>query len=272
MNPVLFDFGIIKIHTYSMIIFVGLILGIYLTLRETKKFKIPEDFTVNMFLLLIPISVIGARIYYVLFNWEVYSDNFLSVFKIWEGGLAIHGAIIAGLIYTVIYSLKYKVKPLLMIDIMVVGLILGQAIGRWGNFFNQEAYGTATTLEALQALPIPEFIINGMNIGGTYYMPTFLYESLWCLLGFVLLLFWRRRRYVKIGQIGAFYLIWYGIGRIVIESFRTDSLMLGDIKMAQLMSAIMIVGGLLLYFKTKGKSKFDDRYNDENLNYDNIKF
>lgn len=272
MNPVLFDFGIVRIHTYSLMIFIGLIVGISLVLRESKKFHIPEDFIVNLFLILIPFSIAGARIYYVIFNWSAYSDNIIGIFKIWEGGLAIHGAIIAGVIYTIIYALKYKVRPLLMFDIMVIGLIIGQAIGRWGNFFNQEAYGAATTLAALKALPIPEFVINGMYISGTYYTPTFLYESLWCLLGFVILLFWRRRKYIKIGQITAFYLIWYGIGRFAIEVYRLDSLMLGSMKIAQLMSVVMIAAGVLIYIKSMGKSKFDGRYNDDSLSYDNIKF
>ena len=149
-----------------------------------------------------------------------------------------------------------------LLDIAVVGLIIGQAIGRWGNFFNGEAHGSATTLEFLTSLHIPKFIIDGMNIYGTYYQPTFLYESLWCLIGFVVLLVFRRRKYVKIGQPTALYLIWYGIGRFLIESLRTDSLMIGNVKMAQLVSILFVAIGVIIFIKTVRGSKLENRYND----------
>lgn len=261
MNPILLDLGIIKIYWYSAMIFLGLLIGGWLILKEAERFNISEDFIVNLFFFTIPIAVIGARLYYVLFNWDYYSVNMSEIFMIWEGGLAIHGGMLFGLLWIIFYTKKYKVNTFRILDMIVIGLIIGQAIGRWGNFFNGEAHGTATTLEHLQSLHIPEFIINGMNIGGTYYLPTFLYESIWCLLGFIILLVIRRLKYIKIGQTTAVYLIWYGIGRFIIEGMRTDSLMIGNFRQAQIISIIMVILGIVIFI-LKGKgSKLDNQYN-----------
>jgi len=243
-------------------ILIGLFLGGSLIIKESKKFKISEDYMVNLILYTIVFGIIGARLYYVIFNWSYYSNNLLDIFKVWEGGLAIHGGLLFGLITIIIYTKKYGIKPFRMLDIVVVGLILGQAIGRWGNFFNGEAHGGATTLEFLQSLMLPNFIIEGMNIHGVYYHPTFLYESLWCLLGFIVLLIFRKRKYNKIGQTTGLYLVWYGIGRFVIESMRTDSLMLGSFKMAQIVSVLFIVIGLVIIVLKSRGSKMENRYND----------
>lgn len=267
MNPIFLDLGIIKIYWYSVMIFIGLLIGGVLALNEAKKWKIPEDFMINYFFFLVPISLIGARIYYVLFNLDYYSNDWLSIFKVWEGGLGIHGGIIAGIIWTLIYCKKYKVNFFRLTDIMVVSLIIGQAIGRWGNFFNQEAYGGITTLEFLNNLHLPDFIIDNMYINGAYHHPTFLYESIWCMIGFIGLLIVRRYRYIKIGQITGIYFIWYGIGRFFIEGMRTDSLMLGSLKMAQLISILMIIIGAVLIFVFQKKSVFKNQYNNkENTN------
>ena len=158
-----------------------------------------------------------------------------------------------------------------MTDIVCVGLIIAQAIGRWGNFMNQEAYGSEVTLEFLQNLHLPQFIIDGMYINGTYYHPTFLYESLLCLIGFIILLIFRRRTYTKIGQTTCVYMIWYGIVRFFIESLRTDSLMLGELKVAQLVSIIMIIIGITMYIMLNKGSKLKNRYNDREL-IEDVKF
>lgn len=261
MNPILLDLGVIKIYWYSAMIFLGLLIGGWLILKEAERFNISEDFIVNLFFFTIPIAVIGARLYYVIFNWDYYSVNMSEIFMIWEGGLAIHGGMLFGLLWIIFYTKKYKVNTFRILDMIVIGLIIGQAIGRWGNFFNGEAHGTATTLEHLQSLHIPEFIINGMNIGGTYYLPTFLYESIWCLLGFIILLLIRRLKYIKIGQTTAVYLIWYGIGRFIIEGIRTDSLLIGNFRQAQIISIIMVILGIVIFI-LKGKgSKLDNQYN-----------
>ena len=262
MNPVLFDFGFIKIYWYSIMILVGVLLGYSVAMAEAKRFGINKDYMFNLFFFMIIFAIVGARAYYVIFNWNYYSNHLTEIFQIWQGGLAIHGGILLGLLWTVIYTKKYKVSTFRILDIIVVGLLIGQAIGRWGNFFNGEAHGPATTITTLQSLFIPEVIINGMKIDGVYYHPTFLYESLWCLIGFIIILIVRRRPYIKVGQVTAFYLVWYGIGRFLIESMRTDSLMFFGLKAAQIVSIAMIIIGIILFIiKNKG-SKFDNRYND----------
>ena len=264
MNRVMLDLGFIQIYWYSFFIFIALLVGGSLALKEAKRFHIEEEKMINMFFFLIPISIIGARFYYVLFNWEYYSQNIIEIFEIWEGGLAIHGGILAGLLFVMMYCLKYNISIGRMTDILVVSLIIGQAIGRWGNFFNGEAHGMATTAEALSKFIPFKFIVEGMNIGGIYYHPTFLYESIWCLIGFIVLLVIRRLRYIKIGQITGLYFIWYGIGRFFIESMRTDSLMLGNLKMAQLVSLGMIVIGILIIIIKGVGSKLEGQYNSLN--------
>lgn len=271
MQPVLIDLGIIKIYWYSVMILVGLLIGGTLAINEAKKWKISEDFMINLFFYLIPLSIIGARLYYVLFNLDYYRENIIEIFKIWEGGLAIHGGIIVGLLFIILYSKKHKVNTFRLLDIVAVGMLIGQAIGRWGNFFNQEAYGAATTESFLKNIFIPQFIIDGMKINGTYYHPTFLYESLWCLIGFIALLFIRRYKYIKIGQITAIYLTWYGLGRFFIESLRTDSLMLGNYKIAQIVSIVMFISGIILFFVRGKGSRLTNLYNDEE-NVEDVKF
>jgi phosphatidylglycerol---prolipoprotein diacylglyceryl transferase len=262
MDAVFLDLGIVQIQWYSIFIFLGLLFGGLIAIFESKKFGISEDFFINLFFYMVPIAIIGARLYYVAFNWEYYQANQMEIFRIWNGGLAIHGAIIFGLIWAIIYSKKYKINYLRILDIIVVGLLIGQAIGRWGNFFNQEAYGPVTTLAFLEGLRLPNFIIEGMFIGGNYHQPAFLYESIWTLIGFFAILKIRRNKYIKIGQITSFYLVWYGIGRLIIESMRLDSLMLGGIKMAQLASIVMIVGGIILFITKLRGSIFENRYNE----------
>ena len=263
MSRVAIDLGFIQIYWYSIMIAIALLVGLTVILFEAKKKKISEDFFINLIFYGVIIAIFGARLYYVIFNWEYYSAHFIEIFEIWNGGLAIHGGMIAGGIFVLLYSRKFKFNMLKVIDIIVVGLIIGQAIGRWGNFFNQEAYGGIVSLDFLQSLPIPDFIVEGMKIGGSYHHPTFLYESIWCLIGFIGLLVVRRLRYIHVGQITAVYMMWYGLGRLIIEGFRTDSLMLGDIRVAQLVSIIMIVSGALLFVFKQRKSKFDDRYNED---------
>lgn len=263
MNPILIDLGIIKIYWYSICMLIGFLVGGSIAIKEAKKWGISEDFMINLFFFLIPISIIGSRLYFVIFNWSYYSENPLKIFVTLEGGMAIHGGIILGLLWIIFYTKKYKINTLRLLDIIVVGLIIGQAIGRWGNFFNQEAYGSVTTLEFLKSIFVPDFIINGMYISGNYYQPTFLYESLWCLIGFVILLLIRRRKYIKIGQTASIYLIWYGIGRFLIESLRTDSLMFNNFKMAQIVSVIMVISGLIMYILLNRGSRFDRLYNDK---------
>ena len=261
MNPILVDLGFVQIYWYSVMLFIGFLLGGYLLLREARRFNISEEFIINMFFYTIPIAIIGARLYYVIFSWDMYKDNLIDILKVWEGGLAIHGGVLFGLIFVIIYSKKHGYKPLKIMDMAAVGLIVGQIIGRWGNFFNQEAHGPITTLETLKSYHLPNFIINGMYIDGAYYHPTFLYESLWNLVGLIIMLIIRRRERIKIGQIAGFYMIWYGIGRYLIESLRTDALLFNDIKIAQLVSIILIASGLILIIKGFFNHDVEANYN-----------
>lgn len=271
MNPIFFSFGPLEIKWYSILIIIGILISYYLIIREAKKFNINSDFIFNLLFWTVIFGFIGARLYYVIFNFHLYRNNFIDVIKIWEGGLAIHGAIIFGLIVIYFYSKKYKLYTTRILDIVSVPLILAQAIGRWGNFFNSEAYGSVTSYEYLKSLPIPQFVIDGMNIGGIYYTPTFFYESMWCLLGFLILIIVRRFRYIKVGQTTSLYLIWYGIGRFFIEASRTDSLMFFGFKVAQIVSIILIIIGFIIFAIKLKKSKFEDLYNDKN-NMNNLRF
>ena len=246
MNQVALDLGIIQIYWYSIFIFLGMLVACILIYRESKKREIDEDFLVNLAFNTIIIGIIGARLYYVLFNLSYYLDRPLEILQIWNGGLAIHGGIIAGLIVVIVSCKKHKVNIWKMLDIIVVGLIIAQAIGRWGNFFNSEAYGPVTTAAHLKSLGIPSFVIQGMYILGEYRQPTFFYESVWCLFGFLAMLLIRRFKYLKLGQLTGFYLLWYGIMRFFIEGMRTDSLMLGTYKIAQIVSIVFIVSGLII--------------------------
>lgn len=264
MNPIAFTLGNFEIKWYSLFILTGVVIAYFLLYIEAKKFKINEDFIFNLFFYSLIIGIIGARIYYVIFNWEYFSKHLSEIWQVWQGGLAIHGGIIFGLIMIFIYCKKHRWRTGRIIDMIIPGLLIAQCIGRWGNFFNQEAYGAATTLEHLQSLHISKFIIDGMYINEIYYTPTFFYESIWCFIGFIVVLLYRRRKFCKVTNITSFYLVWYGIGRFFIESSRTDSLMLQGFKMAQLVSIIMIIIGIVLFIRSSMKTKYEDLYSDIN--------
>lgn len=263
MDRIALDLGFIQIYWYSIFIFLGIFIGCMFILRESKRQKINEEFIINLIFYGVIFGLIGARLYYVAFNLDYYLKYPLEILEIWNGGLAIHGGIIAGLIAVIVYCRKYKVKTLKVLDILVVGLIIGQAIGRWGNFFNGEAYGAITTLESLKNLSIPQFVIDGMHISGAYHQPTFLYESIWNMTGFIALLIVRRYKYLKNGQLTGVYLIWYSIGRFIIEGMRTDSLMLGNFRIAQIVSIICIIIGIIMLFVCKKGARFDNLYKDK---------
>ncbi len=263
MNPILFSIGEFDIRWYSVTMLLGILIGLSLLFREGKRFNISKDFLFNMAFWTIIFALIGARLYYVVFNFSEYKNNLIDIVKIWNGGLAIHGALLFGIITMFIYCKKYKVEFFKITDIAAPCVLIGQAIGRWGNFFNSEAHGMATSLERLQNLPIPNFIVEGMNINGIYYHPTFYYEFLWCLLGLIIILIVRRLKYIKIGQLTCIYFMFYSVGRFFIESMRTDSLMLGGFKMAQIVSILMFVTGLIGLMLTMRYGKFENLYNRE---------
>ncbi|MBO4245214.1 MAG: prolipoprotein diacylglyceryl transferase [Bacilli bacterium] len=270
MNPVIFSIGKVSIKWYSLFILIGIVIALIYCKLETKKYNISWDFYFNLAFWTIIVGFIGARLYYVLFNFSDYANDPISILKIWQGGLAIHGGIIAGLITIILYCKKYAARTLRMTDIAVVPLLIAQALGRWGNFFNNEAHGPVTSLAKLQSAHLPKFIIDGMLDDGLYYTPTFLYESVWCLIGFIILMIVKHYKYLKVGQLTAIYLMWYSLGRFFIEGLRTDSLMLGGFKVAQIVSIILFIVGMLIFMILSKKTKFEDLYSEKNA--DNIHF
>lgn len=257
MNRIALDLGFIQIYWYSITMFLGVIVGIIVAYIEIKRKKINLSNFSDMAFYAILFGFIGARIYYVLFNLDFYLADPIEIIKIWNGGLAIHGGIIGAVIAIYVYCKKKKLVFIEMLDICAPAIVIGQVIGRWGNFFNSEAHGGIVTKSFLESMHLPNFIINGMYINGNYYHPTFLYESILNLICFIVLMFLRRNKDIKIGLLTGIYLIWYGVIRIFIESLRTDSLMLGSIKMAQLIGLPMIIIGIILIIISGNKDKYN---------------
>ncbi len=260
------NLGFISIHIYSICILIGMICGYFLFTREAKRHGIKEEDASNLIFYAIVFGIIGARVWYCLFNLDYYLSNPISIFKVWEGGLAIHGGILFGFLSILVYCKRKNLSLLPILDYIVVGLIIAQAIGRWGNFFNGEAHGQAVSLSYLKSMHVPDFIIQGMYIDGKYYIPTFLYESLWCLLGFIIMFLIRNKRFMKIGYLTGFYFIWYGIERFYVEGLRTDSLMFLSFRVAQIVSVIMFVIGISIFvFSLKKGDNYLDygRFDDD---------
>lgn len=276
-DPVFLRLGGFSVHWYAILILTGVALALLMAIREGKKKGFDSELFIDLVAVGLPVCILGARLYYVLFNLGWFLQNPGRILAIHEGGLAIHGGIIAAILYANWY-LKRKKKPLLpILDIVAVGFFIGQMIGRFGNFMNQEAYGRAINAanldaqrEFLTGLFIPEFIVNGMFINGNYHHPTFLYEALWNLLGLLIAIFvLRRLSKLLVGEIAAFYAIWYSFGRIFIEALRTDSLMIGPLRVAQVISIATIVAvvGLVVVRRKNEKEMVPySTFNLENFN------
>ncbi|HBK86492.1 MAG TPA: prolipoprotein diacylglyceryl transferase [Firmicutes bacterium] len=235
MDPVAFTIGGLAVRWYGILISLGMFLGLYLALREIRRLGEDEDKFITLFLYVIPAAVIGARLYYVLFSGMLdwYLSHPMQMFDTRQGGLAIHGGLIAGFLVGWFYTKRQGISFRKWADVTAPSVILGQAIGRWGNFFNQEAYGYETNLPW------------AMYIDGAYRHPTFLYEFIWNILVFIWLL--RQRRHKKFeGEIVLWYFILYSLGRFFIEALRTDSLMLGPLRVAQVISILIAVMGVYL--------------------------
>ena len=229
---------------YSFLIVLGAALAIWLASREEKRVSLPEGTIVDLSLWVLPFGIIGARIYYVVFSWDSFRNDFWSVFRIWEGGIAIYGAVLGGLLAAWIFSRKRKIPLLLLCDLIAPGLILAQAIGRWGNYFNMEAYGPAVTDPALCFFPFAVQIPG--ESGFVWHMATFFYESCWNLLVFLALMIGRRKWFRAQGDVFFFYAFLYGAGRLVIEDFRMDSLYAASgVRVSQLLSLIVCMAILL---------------------------
>lgn len=258
MNRVAFNIFGFNVYYYSLCILLGVIVAYILITREGKKQGLPKEFISDLIFYTLIIGILGARVYYCVFNLDYYLANPSEILKIYNGGLAIHGGVIAGLIFVYFYTKKKNVSFIKILDIVAPAVIIAQSFGRWGNFFNQEAHGGITTYQNLKNMHIPEFIINGMHIEGKYYYPTFFFESIWCLIGFIILMIARRNKNLRKGfQIG-FYFIWYGIGRFFIEALRTDSLMFFNLKIAQIVSLVGIIIGIIIIVTNKNKKYYNE--------------
>ncbi len=228
-----------RLPWYGALITCGVILALLLACREEKRLRLKQDTMIDLAFWVLPFGVIGARLYYAAFNWSVFTDDPLSILRIWEGGLAIYGGVIGGLTAIMLFARRRKLHPLLLTDAIAPGVVLAQSIGRWGNYFNMEAFGREITNPALQFFPIGVQIPAGT--GYTWHMATFFYESMWNLFVFLLLWFAVRKRSPKPGITTLCYLMLYGFGRFFIEGLRTDSLMLGPVRISQLLSLLLVV-------------------------------
>jgi len=279
INNIFLDLGFITWYKYSVMIMSGIVVAIILGLREGKRLGISSDDIIDGVLIIVPLSIVGTRLWYVIFEWENYAWDIMKIINITDGGLAIHGGFITAFVSAYFFTKWKGIKLFRAFDIMAPGFLIAQAMGRWGNFFNQEAHGgmiggvdTAGNpllnldqqREFLSStLHLPKFITSNMLIAegegflindasgamvrAAYYHPTFLYESVWNLVGFAIMLILRRTKLTRTGDLLGFYLIWYSVGRFFIEGMRTDSLYVlnTQIRTAQLISILMILGGIV---------------------------
>lgn len=231
-SPVAFTVFGKDIYWYGIIIASGFLLAVLYMLHRAKDFGVTQDDVLDMILWAVPIGVVCARLYYCIFYWELYEDDPISMLYIWEGGLAIYGGIIGGVITLLVVAKVKKIPAPVLLDLAGMGVIIGQCIGRWGNFVNGEAHGGPTILPW------------GMTIdGGSMVHPTFFYESLWNLIGFILLHFYSKKRKFK-GEMALLYVAWYGAGRAWIEGLRTDSLYIGPVRVSQLLAVISCLAAI----------------------------
>ena len=258
IDPVAFSIGDFNIYWYGMIIGAGFMLALAFALRVLKDFGIQSDSFIDCVIMGFLFGIIGARLYYVLFGWEYYSQNPSEIFAIHNGGLAIYGGVIGGLLAGGITAKIKKVPVYAAFDIAVMGFLIGQGIGRWGNFVNQEAFGTETDL------PWRMVSENTNNIG---VHPCFLYESIWCLLGFVLLYLFSRKYRKYDGQIFLMYLVWYGFERMFVEGLRTDSLYIFNLRVSQILAGLTMLIGivLLIIFRKRTSKAVDIEVKEENI-------
>ena len=236
-----------EIYFYGLIIALGFLLAILYAKKRVKQFGTNFDLVTDAILFAVPLAIICARIYYVIFQWDNYKDNPISALYIWQGGIAIYGGVIGAILGLLLFAKVKKQKLTPYLDIMALGLLIGQLIGRWGNFFNREAYGAQILNDFFLRMGIEE---NGGLV--RYWHPTFLYESVWNLVGFILLHFLSKKRKYD-GQTFLQYVAWYGLGRVWIEGLRTDSLYLGStgIRVSQLLAGVSFVAavGVMLYIR-----------------------
>lgn len=253
INRTAFELFGLQIYWYAIIIVSGIAIALWLANREALRVGLKEDDMTNFLLWALPIAIIGARLYYVLFDLPMYLADPIQIFNTRSGGLAIYGGLIAAVLVLIVYTRHHFIDPWLFLDVVSPGVMLSQAMGRWGNFTNHEAFGGETTRQFLESIHLPQFIINNMYIDGAFRQPTFFYESMWSLAGFILILFIRKNVSLKRGELFLGYVTWYSFGRFFIEGMRTDSLYaFGGIRVSQLLSVVLFIGGIaLLYYRRK---------------------
>ena len=246
LNPGrIIELGPLTIHYYGLIIATGLLLAAMYAMRRAKEFGATEDHVLDGVLWITPFAIVCARIYYCVFSWEMYADNPIEVFYIWEGGIAIYGGVIGAVLGMLLFSKWKKVNFFAVLDLVLLGFLIGQSMGRWGNFFNREAFGSETDIFLRMGL------FNTRTESWEYHHPTFLYESVWNAAGFVILHFLSKKRKYD-GQVALGYAAWYGLGRSFIEGLRTDSLYIPGtpIRVSQLLAAVTCaVAVLVLVYK-----------------------
>ncbi|MDO8685215.1 MAG: prolipoprotein diacylglyceryl transferase [Clostridiales bacterium] len=270
IDRVAFEVFGISVYWYGIIIAAGFLLAVLLAMKASTSFGLNPDLIIDLVLFAAPVAIVAARIYYVVFKWSEFKDNLIDVFNTRKGGLAIYGAIIAALIVAWFFAKARKVKPLHLFDFCIPYLALAQSIGRWGNFINQEAFGTNTALPwGMKGDVIGRELASqmenlsklGISVDPTLPVhPTFLYESLWNVLVFVILIWLRKRKKID-GEVFASYMILYGIGRFFIEGLRTDSLMLGDFRISQVLAFAFVIAfsGWLFVMRKKAKKLIFER-------------
>ncbi|MFD0674780.1 prolipoprotein diacylglyceryl transferase [Cohnella sp. GCM10027633] len=294
LDPIAFELGPITVHWYGIILGLAALAGLLLAIQEGKRFGMLPDFFLDLLLFGVPSAIIGARLYYVLFKLDYYVDHPGQIIQIWEGGIAIYGALIGALVCGFFYIRAKGYSFWRIVDICVPSLLIGQMIGRWGNYVNQEAYGGPVEQSFLRdTLHLPSFIVDQMNVQGVFHHPTFLYESMWSLLGLVVLFVLRRQRFLRAGELFFTYFIWYSIGRFFIEPLRTDSLAFegpgwlaslmnglwspmellsfdtgylnpdeGNVRISQLLALLIIVVGIVLIVLRRRMGWAKERYSD----------
>ncbi len=240
-------FGLVTVRMYAVLIVAGMAAAICYMSRREAELGLPKDTALDMALWAIPLGIVGARLYYVAFSWDRFASDPLSILEIWNGGLAIYGGIIGGLIGILALSRHQRLPLGKMLDMAAPGVILAQAVGRWGNFFNKEAYGNPITDPALCFFPY------GVQVEGQWYQATFFYESLWDAAGFLFLHLMRKRLRAE-GDLFFLYLAYYGTGRMLIEGLRSDSLWWGPFRVSQVLSAALALTGLLVLILRERKA------------------
>lgn len=247
-----FSLGPLTIHMYGIVIAFGLVLAVIYAMRRAPKFGLTEDHVLDGVLWVTPFAILCARAYYCAFSWELYADNPISVLYIWQGGIAIYGGVLGAVLGIIVFCKIKKLSLGATLDLVLLGFLIGQSIGRWGNFFNREAFGAET--ESFLRMGLYDTVTGSV----AYHHPTFLYESVWNALGFVVLHFLSKKREYD-GQIALGYAFWYGLGRFFIEGLRTDSLYVPGtaIRVSQLLAAIscLTAAAVLVYFLLKPPAK-----------------